>query len=133
MNLGKKSVVVIDDEPETAELFAEMVRMMGYRAFKSSGGLQAVALIAEMTPAVVLMDVMMPELSGLDILRIMRREPRLARIPVVIVSAKGLPSDIRAGINAGAVSYLTKPIAFAELRAAVEKAVQMTDSQDGVS
>jgi len=125
-----KDIVVVEDEPDTAEMFAEMMRLLNYQVFKSHSGARAIDLIADRRPAVVLLDVMMPDLSGLDVLRFMRRDPRLAGIPVIIVSAKGLPSDIKKGLEAGASLYLTKPVSFADLRVAVEKALGMYLKQD---
>ena len=119
-----KKIVVIEDEPDTAEMFAEMMRLSGYQVVKSFGGSRAIKLIAEEKPAAVVLDLMMPDLSGLDVIRYMRRDPRLALIPVVVVSAKGLPSDVREGMEAGAAYYLTKPVAYQDLKAAVENAVQ---------
>ncbi len=118
-----KTVVVVEDEPDTAEMFAEMVRLVGCEVVKSYGGVRAIDLIAEKKPAVVLLDLMMPDLSGLEVLRYMRRDPRLENIPVIIVSAKGLPSDIKSGLDAGANFYLTKPVAFADLKRAIEAAL----------
>jgi CheY-like chemotaxis protein len=67
---------------------------------------------------------MMPDLSGLEVLRFLRRDPDLQRIPVIVVSAKSLPSDIRNGLEAGATEYLTKPVAYLDLKEAVENAIQ---------
>jgi len=122
-----KYIVVVDDEPDTAEMFAEMIRLMDYQVFKSYSGVRAIDLIADRKPSAVLLDVMMPDLSGLDVLRFMRRDPRLAGIPVIIVSAKGLPSDVKKGMDAGASQYITKPVSFTDLRAAVEKAIEKRD------
>ncbi len=119
-----KPIVIVEDEPDTAEMFAEMMRLLGYQVFKSLGGIRAIDLIAEKRPLVVVLDLMMPDLSGLEVLRFMRRDPRLANIPVIIVSAKSLPSDIRKGLDAGASSYLTKPVSFEDLRVAVESAAK---------
>jgi CheY-like chemotaxis protein len=104
-------------------MFAEMMRLVGYRVQKIYGGARAIALISEMHPAAVVLDVMMPDLSGLEVLRFLQRDPRLANIPVIIVSAKSLPSDVREGLDAGATSYLTKPVSFVDLKQAVEQAV----------
>lgn len=119
-----KTVVVVEDEPDTAELFAEMMRLIGYQVFKSLGGIRAIDIIADKKPTVVLLDLMMPDLSGLEVLRYMQRDPRLSSIPVIIVSAKGLPSDIKTGLEAGAAYYLTKPVAFADLKEAIQKVIQ---------
>jgi DNA-binding response OmpR family regulator len=67
---------------------------------------------------------MMPDVSGLEVLRNIRSDKGMVNIPVVVVSAKGLLSDIRVGMDAGATVYLTKPVAFLELRKAVENAIQ---------
>lgn len=116
-----KTIVVVEDEPDTAEMFAEMMNLMGYQVFKSYGGVRAIDLISDKRPAAVVLDLMMPDLSGLEVLRFMRRDPRLAEIPVIIVSAKGLPSDVKRGLDAGASSYLTKPVSFSDLKDAVER------------
>lgn len=120
MMTDKKIVMIVEDEPETAEMFAEMMRMNGYSVIKSLGGKKAVRMIAQELPDVLMLDVMMPELSGLDILHSMQNDPVLSEIPVIVVSAKGLPSDICSGLEAGASIYLTKPVSFQDLSSAVE-------------
>lgn len=123
MSTRSSMVVVVEDEPDTAEMFAEMVRVIGFQVVKSFGGIRAIDLISEKKPVAVLLDLMMPDLSGLEVLRYMRRDPRLSHIPVIIVSARGLPSDIKSGLEAGAAYYLTKPVAFTDLKRAIEEAV----------
>jgi CheY-like chemotaxis protein len=119
-----KTVVIVEDEPDTAEMLAEMSRLMGLQVYKSYSGIRAIDLIVERKPSVVLMDVMMPDLSGLEVLRQLRRDPRLSHIPAILISARGLPTDIKVGLEAGAASYLTKPVAFADLKLAMEEAMQ---------
>jgi DNA-binding response OmpR family regulator len=119
----QKTIVIVEDEPNTAEMFAEMVNVIGYRASKSLDGSRAIAMISEKKPAAVVLDIMMPDISGLDVLRYMRRDPRLEKIPVIIVSAKGLPTDIQSGLDAGASRYLTKPVSFIDLRDAVNSSI----------
>jgi CheY-like chemotaxis protein len=75
-------------------------------------------------PDVVILDVMMPDISGLEVLRYMRREPGLAEIPVIVVSAKSMPGDIKTGLDAGASLYLTKPVGFLDLKQAVDRVMQ---------
>jgi CheY-like chemotaxis protein len=81
-------------------------------------------MIAQEKPDVIILDIMMPDISGLEVLRYMRREPNLAAIPVIDVSAKSMPSDIKTGLEAGASLYLTKPVGFLELKQAVEQVLQ---------
>jgi CheY-like chemotaxis protein len=119
-----KTIVIVEDEVDTAEMFAEMMRLKNYQVFKSHGGTRAIALIAEKMPDAVILDVMMPGLSGYEVLKYMHLDPRLADIPVVIVSAKGMPSDIKNGLDAGASFYLTKPVTFQDLARTIETAIQ---------
>ncbi len=119
-----KTIIIVEDEPDTAEMFAEMMRLSGYRVLKCYGGAAAISLLTNEKPDAVVLDLMMPDLSGLEVLAYMRRDPRLAQIPVIVVSAKSLPSDIKQGLDAGASVYLTKPVAFLDLKKAVEKVIQ---------
>jgi len=121
-----KKIVIVEDEPDTAEMFAEMMRLSGHHVLKSYGGTPAIALISHELPDVVVLDVMMPDLSGLEVLRYIRRDPRLEQIPVIVVSAKSLPSDIKSGLDAGANVYLTKPVAFQDLNTAVRQVIEST-------
>lgn len=117
-------IIIVEDEPDTAEMFAEMMRLSGYQVIKSYGSAAAMGLIVKEAPDAVVLDVMMPDVSGLEVLQFMHRDPVLANIPVIVVSAKSLPSDIRTGLDAGATMYLTKPVAFMDLRKAVENVLK---------
>jgi len=118
-----KTVLIIEDEEDAAELFAEMMRVSGFRVIKTPTSAPALSMMTAERPDVVILDIMMPEISGLDVLRQMRRDPTLADIPVVVVSAKGMPADIKNGMEAGASTYLTKPVGFIELKDAVDRAL----------
>ena len=118
---GQKTIIVVEDEQEAAEMFAEMMRVNGFRVVKCFSSGPAINMIANEMPDVVILDVMMPDISGLEVLKYMRREPQLAKIPVIVISAKSMPSDIKTGMDAGASVYLTKPVGFLELKQAAEK------------
>jgi CheY-like chemotaxis protein len=66
----------------------------------------------------------MPDLSGLEVLAYIRQDERLKDVPVIIVSAKSMPTDIKTGLESGATVYLTKPVAYLDLKEAVERAIQ---------
>lgn len=124
-----KKVVIVEDEPDTAEMFAEMMRLSGYQVYKCYGGAAAMELIGEHRPDAVVLDVMMPDLSGLDVLRLMRKNPDMVDIPVVVASAKSLPSDIQAGLDAGASVYLTKPVTYQEFSQAVQNTIDASEKK----
>jgi DNA-binding response OmpR family regulator len=121
MNVGQKTIIVVEDELDAAEMFAEMMRVNGFRVLKATGSKIAINMIDEEKPAAVILDIMMPDISGLEVLRHLQREPSLACIPVIVVSAKSLPADIKTGLEAGASVYLTKPVDYLDLKQAVEK------------
>ncbi|MBI5946370.1 MAG: response regulator [Chloroflexi bacterium] len=124
MTASQKTVMIIEDEPDAAELFAEMMRINGYRVIKVVSNAPSMSMLSKEKPDVVLLDIMMPDVSGLDILGYMRREADLVNIPVIVVSAKSMPGDIKVGLEAGASIYLTKPVGFLDLKQAVEQVLQ---------
>jgi len=118
---AQKSIIVVEDDQDAAEMFGEMMRISGFRVLKASGCNPAMTMIAEEQPAAIILDIMIPDVSGLELLRTVRANPKLARIPVIVVSAKSLPIDIKVGLEAGASVYLTKPVGFLDLKQAIEK------------
>ena len=129
MNPRQKTVMIIEDEADAADLFSEMMRINGFRVIKMFSSAPAIPIISQEKPDVILLDVMMPDVSGLEVLRYIRREPELASIPVIILSAKSMPGDIKTGIEAGASMYLTKPVGFQDLKQAVAKVLHETPSE----
>jgi DNA-binding response OmpR family regulator len=127
MGVERKKIIIIEDEPDTAEMYAEMMRISGYQVVKYYGGVEAVAQVAAQEPDAVVLDLMMPDLSGLEVLKFMQEEPVLTNVPVIIVSAKTMPSDIEEGLEAGAAVYLTKPVSFSDLRLAIERVVKLSE------
>jgi DNA-binding response OmpR family regulator len=121
MQAGQKTVMIIEDEHESAELFAEMMRVGGYRVLKMYSGASALSTLAREKPDAVILDIMLPDVSGLEVLHGMRGEPALAGTPVIIVSAKAMPTDVKNGLEAGASLYLTKPVTFRDLKEAVDR------------
>jgi two-component system phosphate regulon response regulator PhoB len=124
MIASQRTVMIIEDEPEAAELFGEMMRVNGFRVLKMFSSAPAIPMIIQEKPDIILLDIMMPDISGLEVLRYMRREPDLVSIPVIVVSAKSMPGDIKLGLEAGASMYLTKPVGFLELKNAVEQLLE---------
>ena len=124
MTISQKTVMIIEDEPDAAEMFAEMMRVNGFRVLKMFASTPSIPLLLQEKPDLVILDVMMPDISGLEVLRYMRREPELTSIPVIVVSAKSMPNDVKVGRDAGASIYLNKPVGFLDLKQAVEQVFQ---------
>ena len=126
MEDDSRKIVIIEDEPDTAEMYAEMMRISGYQVEIFFGGSLALSKIGTEKPAAVVLDLMMPDVSGLDVLHFMKADPSLSNIPVIIVSAKSMPEEIEEGLNAGAVAYLTKPVSFSALKKTIDDAVSLS-------
>lgn len=122
--LAKKCAVIVDDEIDAVEMFAEMMRLAGYQAHPSCSARAAIEMITEKKPQVVLLDLMMPDLSGIDVLKYIRRDPRIKDTPVVMISACTIPDEIQLAIDEGANAFLPKPVSYSDLKNTVEIAVQ---------
>lgn len=127
MTQAPKKIIIVEDQPDLADMFDEMLSVDGYQVLKIHSSTGALSVIRAERPDVVLLDIMMPDVSGLEVLRFMRREPDLQKTPVVIVSAKTLPADIRTGLEAGATAYLTKPVDMDELRGTVAQVIRAAE------
>ena len=125
-----KKIIIVEDQPAVADLLEEMLGIDGYQMIKIHSSTGALSVIRAENPDVVLLDIMMPDVSGLEVLKYMQREPGLQQIPVVIVSARTSSSDIRAGMDAGATVYLTKPVDVDVLRETVARVIRAAEDQD---
>ena len=125
MSAKEKTILIVDDELEISELFSEMLTLSGFQVRSSHHYHHAIDSINTSPPDGIVLDVMMPGISGLEVLNFVRTHPKYRDIPVIIVSSKGFPVDIEAGVNAGANFYLTKPVSFPDFTQAVQNALQI--------
>jgi len=109
------TILVVDDDPVIQKLLIVNFEMEGYRVMTASDGIEGLALVASDRPDLVLVDVMMPRMDGLEVVRQLRADAGTATIPVILLSAKAQSIDISAGIDAGADDYVTKPFDPLEL------------------
>ncbi|MFC2055465.1 response regulator transcription factor [Chloroflexota bacterium] len=121
----QQTIVIVEDDPDTAEMFAEMIRLMGLSVFQVYRGAQAIGLIAEVKPSAVILDWKMSDISGLEVMQHIRRDAKLVEIPIIMVSAKNLPIDIELALNSGASIYLTKPVGYRDLENAIHKVLEI--------
>ena len=118
----KPKLVIVDDEADIRRLIVFLLR--SYELHEAQNGKQALELIREVQPDLVLLDVMMPEMSGLEVLQAMRADVPTASIPVILLSAKGQAAEIEQGLRSGATQYLVKPFESQSLRACVAEVLQ---------
>ena len=115
------TILVVEDDPVILDLLTVNFELEGYTVVRAVDGEDGLAQARRARPGVVVTDIMMPKRSGLDLLADIRADPELASTPVVLLSAKALASDVRAGLAAGADDYITKPFEPDELLVRVEK------------
>ena len=118
--MAQQPILVIDDEVDTIEFIRVMFSMRGREVIGALHGEEGLRLAREIQPTVILLDVMMPGMSGFEVCRRLRADPELAHIPIVILSARGSPVDQAEGVAAGADRYVLKPIAVKALASLIE-------------
>jgi CheY-like chemotaxis protein len=122
-DMEPRTVLIVDDEMSNTQLFGMMLELEGYRPVVAVDAPAALEALRQQTPDLMIVDVMLPGASGLDLCREVRNGLGLASLPIVIVSAKSQLADVQAGVAAGANVYLTKPVTKAELLGAVRQAL----------
>ena len=127
--INTAKILVIDDNPETVELAAINLEMEGYEVYSASNGEEGLKL-AEMMPDVILLDVMMPGIDGLEVCRRLKGNPQTGDILVIMLTARTTMEDILKGFEGGADEYITKPFKVEELLARVRSMVRIKKAQD---
>lgn len=125
MGVGSQCVLVVDDSPETLEIISTLLEANGYEVRRASGGHEALALAGERRPDLVLLDLHMADLDGLEVCRRLRDVSRGERLPVVFVSSERDALLKVEAFRAGAVDYVNKPFEFSEVVARVESQLEL--------
>ena len=118
--MGRTTVLVIEDEADLREVLSYNLKREGYRVVTSHSGTDGLRRVREEKPAIVLLDLMLPDLDGVEICQRIRRDPDLRSTPIIMVTAKGDESDVVLGLGVGADDYVTKPFSPKELVARVK-------------
>ena len=106
----KRIVLVVDDTPDNLSLMSGLLKDE-YKVKVATGGERALKIAqTDPPPQLILLDIMMPEMDGFEVIRRLKNDPKTQSIPVIFLSAKALPEDRQKGIDLGAVDYITKPI-----------------------
>lgn len=119
MTQTRDTVLVVDDSPETLGFLTEAMEAEGVTILVATSGRQALAIAGRVTPDVILMDAVMPEMNGFDACRSLKAMPALAHVPVIFMTGLSETEHIVRGLASGGVDYLTKPIDLDELRARI--------------
>lgn len=114
--MDQPTVLIVEDEARLAQALAFMLKQEGIRALVAADGMTGLALIRQERPALVLLDLNLPELDGLEVCRQVRADPALAELPILILTALGQQEHERAALASGATAYVRKPFRLRDLR-----------------
>lgn len=117
-------ILVVEDEKQIADMISFKLSNAGHKVVRAPDGEQAMILATREQPDLILLDVMMPGLGGVEVLRRLKNDSTLRAVPVIMVSAKGHERDVLSGLRGGAVDYIVKPFSLKELSARVELALR---------
>jgi DNA-binding response OmpR family regulator len=124
--MSKPVILLIDDEKSYAKVIKEALEFNGVEVLLAHNAMDALNLFQQVTPDLILLDVMMPEVDGLSLLRWIREHSENEKLPIHVVSAKSQPDDRKAAIEAGANGFLAKPFTVQEMRDVIGQYVPLS-------
>ena len=116
-------ILIVEDEPNIIKLISIRLERLGHSINAADNGVTALEIARESLPDLILLDVMIPALNGLQVLQQLKADPTTAPIPVLMLTARGHEADIVAGLEGGADDYIIKPFSFPELISRVSSAL----------
>ncbi len=130
MNKAGNTILIIDDTEANLSLLASLLEKEGYEVLAGASGIEALEIVQETIPDLMLLDVAMPGMDGFALCRQMKKDPRLKNIPVIFITARTDESDIVAGFEAGGNDYITKPFTIPELQVRVRTQIALRRAQE---
>jgi len=128
-----KKILVAEDHLQVRENIAELLGLAGYQCIAAADGREAVEKAISNAPDLILCDVMMPQLDGYGVIKILRSNPKTASIPLIFLTARSAQEDLRKGMGLGAADYITKPFDNAELLQAIELRLLMAERETEIT
>ena len=122
--MGKPRVLIVEDEPNIVLSLEILLQRAGYETATTADGEAALEIIRRTRPDVVLLDIMLPKRNGYEVCRVVKSDPILSSIPVVMLTAKGQEVEILKGLELGASAYIAKPFGNTEVLEAVRAALE---------
>ncbi len=120
------TVLVVEDEETVLETLAYNLEQEGYKVLTAGDGEGALKLVRSKKPDLIVLDIMLPGLDGLAVCRLIRKDPEIAHIPIIMLTARGTQGDKMVGLDSGADDYITKPFGLGEFLARVRAVLRRT-------
>ena len=121
--------LIVEDDPDARKVLSLILKLDGYQIHSAPGGQEALTLLAELVPDVILLDVMMPGMDGYQVCQWVRSNPATRRVPVIMLSGKADPESVARGMEVGADEYLAKPITPSNLTRQVKAVLARTSAR----
>jgi len=115
-----KTILIVEDEPRNLKLLRDLLQRFGYEILEALDGEQGVKLAGEKMPDLILMDIMMPKMDGLEATRIIKADTKTKHIPVIALTSYAMKGDREKTVEAGCDGYIAKPIDIKEVLKAIE-------------
>jgi two-component system phosphate regulon response regulator PhoB len=128
--MTKLKILVVDDEPDALEILGFKLKEAGYAPIFAKDGARAIAIARDERPALIVLDLMLPEVDGLEVCKILRRDPGTAPIPILMLTARAAEMDRVLGLELGADDYVTKPFSPRELVLRIKKLLARAKAAD---
>jgi two-component system alkaline phosphatase synthesis response regulator PhoP len=122
-------ILMVDDEKDIVDLVAYNLEKEGYETLKALDGEKALQLVRTKTPDLVVLDLMLPGIQGLEVCKRIRKDPETAFIPIIMLTAKGAEIDKIVGLEVGADDYITKPFSVKELLARIKAVLRRSEAR----
>ena len=126
-------ILIVEDDPDIRELLRFNLEKAGYNLFLSEDGEKALTLARKHSPDIILLDLMLPGVDGLEVCRTLKKDPDLQRIPIIMVTAKGEEMDRVVGLELGADDYVVKPFSLREVVLRIRKVLDRREKQTAPS
>lgn len=134
--MAREKILVVDDEEDILRLMEYTLVREGFTTYTAESGITAISMVREKKPDLIILDLMLPDMDGLDVCRSIRNNPEISAIPIIMVTAKGEDADVVAGLELGADDYITKPfsprIMIARIKTVLKRTRQGTSDSNEI-
>jgi two-component system phosphate regulon response regulator PhoB len=129
--VAKETILIVEDDEDIQQLVGYNLAKAGFQVLYAENGEQALASVKRELPDLMVLDIMLPSLNGLEVCKILRKDPHTKALPIIMLTAKGEENDVTAGLDLGADDYITKPFSPKILVSRIKAALRRREESSG--
>ncbi len=129
--MAKETILIVEDDEDIQQLVGYNLAKAGFQVLYAENGEQALASVKRELPDLMVLDIMLPSLNGLEVCKILRKDPHTKALPIIMLTAKGEENDVTAGLDLGADDYITKPFSPKILVSRIKAALRRREESSG--